>query len=66
MQQRKVAALLVEAGSTLEYFTGVRWWRSERTAAALIPARGALVIVTPFSKRPPVRETLQVEGDVGT
>src|SRR5256714_1750304 len=30
MQQRRIAALLVEAGSTLEYFTGIHWWRSER------------------------------------
>jgi Xaa-Pro dipeptidase len=28
MQQRRIAALLVESGSTLEYFTGIRWWRS--------------------------------------
>jgi Xaa-Pro dipeptidase len=34
MQQQKVAAFLVEAGSSLEYFTGMRWWRSERTTAA--------------------------------
>ena len=29
MAQRKVAALLVESGSSLEYFTGIRWHRSE-------------------------------------
>ncbi|MGB8692922.1 MAG: aminopeptidase P family N-terminal domain-containing protein, partial [Steroidobacteraceae bacterium] len=44
MQQRKVAALLVEAGSSLQYFTGIRWWRSERTTAALIPAEGGVVV----------------------
>jgi Xaa-Pro dipeptidase len=48
MQQQKVAALLVESGSVLEYFTGVHWPRSERTTAALIPATGPVVIVTPF------------------
>ena len=41
MQRRRIAAFLVEAGSTLEYFTGVRWWRSERTTAALVPAEVA-------------------------
>jgi Xaa-Pro dipeptidase len=64
MQQRKVAALLVEAGSTLEYFTGIRWWRSERTTAALIPAEGSTVVVTPFFEEPSVRETLKVAADV--
>jgi Xaa-Pro dipeptidase len=64
MQQRKVAALLVESGSTLGYFTGIRWPRSERTTAAVIPARGELIVVTPAFEEPSVRETLQVGGDV--
>jgi Xaa-Pro dipeptidase len=64
MQRRKIAALLVEAGSTLEYFTGIRWWRSERTTAALIPAEGTVVVVTPFFEEPSIRETLKIAGDV--
>jgi Xaa-Pro dipeptidase len=64
MQQRRIAALLVEAGSTLEYFTGIRWHRSERTTAALIPAEGGVVVVTPFFEEPSVRETLKVAADV--
>jgi Xaa-Pro dipeptidase len=64
MKQRKVAALLVEAGSSLEYFTGIRWWRSERTTAALIPAEGGTVVVTPFFEEPSVRETLKIPADV--
>src|SRR5579859_8163533 len=42
MAQRKVAALLIESGSSLEYFTGIRWHRSERTTLAVIPASGEL------------------------
>jgi Xaa-Pro dipeptidase len=64
MQQRKVAAFLVESGSTLEYFTGVRWGRSERTTAAVIPAHGPVVVVTPFFEEPSIRETLKVSADV--
>ena len=64
MQRDKVAALLVEAGTSLEYFTGIRWWRSERTTAALIPASGKTVVVTPFFEVPSVRESLQVEADL--
>ena len=64
MQAQHTAALLVEAGSSLEYFTGVDWWRSERTTAALIPARGRTVIVTPYFEEPSIRETLKVEADV--
>jgi Xaa-Pro aminopeptidase len=64
MQQRKIAALLVESGSSLEYFTGIRWGRSERTTAALIPAEGDAIVVTPFFEVPSVQETLKVVADV--
>jgi Xaa-Pro dipeptidase len=64
MQAQRIAALLVEPSSTLEYFTGVRWRRSERTTAAVIPAQGKIVVVTPAFEEPSVRETLQVDGDV--
>ena len=64
MVEKNVAALLVESGSTLEYFTGIDWWRSERTTAALIPARGEVLIVTPAFEEPSIRETLQVGGEV--
>ena len=64
MRQQKIGAFVTESGSTLEYFTGVRWHRSERTTAAVIPARGAVLIVTPVFEEPSVRETLQVDGDL--
>ncbi|HXZ58951.1 MAG TPA: Xaa-Pro peptidase family protein [Steroidobacteraceae bacterium] len=64
MQQKKIAAFLVEAGPSLEYFSGVRWHRTERTTAALIPAEGRVVVVTPYFEEPSIRETLKVAADV--
>jgi Xaa-Pro dipeptidase len=64
MEQRKIGALLIESGASLEYFTGIRWHRSERTTAAIVPARGDVLIVTPAFEEPSVRETLVVGGDV--
>lgn len=64
MQQQKIAAFLVESGPSLEYFTGIRWRRSERTTAALIPADGRTVVVTPYFEEPSIRETLKVAADV--
>ena len=64
MQQKKIAAFLVEAGPSLEYFTGIRWHRTERTTAALIPADGRVVVVTPYFEEPSVRETLKVPAGV--
>lgn len=64
MARAGVGALLVEAGSTLRYFTGIDWWRSERLTAALIPVEGPVAIVTPFFEEPSIREMLAVPGDV--
>ena len=64
MQQGRIGALLIESGSSLEYFTGVRWWRSERTTAAIVPAEGPVVVVTPAFEEPSIRETLKVPADV--
>ncbi|MEA1650023.1 aminopeptidase P family N-terminal domain-containing protein [Nitrospirillum sp. BR 11164] len=64
MARRGIAAFLVESGSSLDYFTGIRWHHSERTTAALIPAKGQVIVVTPAFEEPSVRETLQVAGDV--
>src|SRR6202035_4447098 len=64
MAQRKIAALLVEPGSSLDYFTGIRSHRSERTTLAIIPASGQVLVVTPAFEEPSVRETLQIGGEV--
>ncbi|MDR7098631.1 Xaa-Pro dipeptidase [Lysobacter niabensis] len=64
MVEQKIGALILESGSSLDYFTGVQWHRSERTTAAVIPARGDVVVVTPAFEEPSVRETLAVGGDV--
>ncbi|MBU6395442.1 MAG: Xaa-Pro peptidase family protein [Sphingomonadales bacterium] len=64
MQAQGLAALLVESGSSLTYFTGIRWSRSERITAAVIPASGQSIVVTPFFEAPSVKETLAVPADV--
>jgi Xaa-Pro dipeptidase len=64
MEERGIGALLVEPGSTLDYFTGVLWRTSERVTAAVIPARGDVTLVCPHFEEPSVRETLGVPGDI--
>jgi len=66
MQRQKISGLLVESGTSLEYFTGIRWRRSERTTAALIPAEGGVVVVTPFFEAPSIRELLKIPADIRT
>jgi Xaa-Pro dipeptidase len=66
MQAQGIAALLIESGSTLDYFTGIQWWTSERVTVAVLPVKGAAIVVTPAFEEPSVRESLQIEADVRT
>ncbi len=63
MRAQNIGALLIEPGASLIYYTGVRWWRSERLTAAIIPAEGAPIIVCPFFERPSVEESLGIEAE---
>lgn len=64
MRANGIGAILIEPGSSMVYFTGVRWGRSERLTAAILPVEGEPCIVTPFFEEPSVRETLAVPAEV--
>ena len=64
MQQNGIGSVLIESGPSLDYFTGVQWWRSERLTGAVIPARGNPIIVTPFFEKPSVEESLKIPAEV--
>jgi Xaa-Pro dipeptidase len=66
MRESDIDALLLEAGSALIYFTGVRWWRSERFTGAIIPKEGDIAFVTPYFEEPSVRESMTFGDDVRT
>ena len=66
MRREGLGAILVEPGASLDYFTGVRWSRSERLTAALIPSSGDPIIVTPFFEKPSVAESLGIPAEIRT
>ncbi|HEX8621270.1 MAG TPA: Xaa-Pro peptidase family protein [Allosphingosinicella sp.] len=66
MRRHGLGAILIEPGASLDYFTGVQWWRSERLTAALIPVDGAPVVFTPFFEEPSVRESLGIPAEIRT
>ncbi|MDQ3145177.1 MAG: aminopeptidase P family N-terminal domain-containing protein, partial [Pseudomonadota bacterium] len=66
MARHGLGAILIEPGASLDYFTGVRWSRSERLTAALIPAVGEPIIVTPFFEKPSVAESLAIPAEIRT
>lgn len=64
MSRHGIGAAVIEPGASLDYFTGVQWGRSERLTAAIIPAQGEPIIITPFFEKPSVEESLEVPAEV--
>lgn len=66
LQRHGLGSVLIEAGPSLDYFTGVQWHRSERLTGVVIPAEGAPVIVTPFFEKPTIEEMLGIPAEIRT
>jgi Xaa-Pro aminopeptidase len=47
MRANGIDALLLMEGTSLDYFTGIRWWGGERTFAMLLPAKEKPFFVCP-------------------
>ena len=62
MAEQHIDAILLEGGSSLFYFTGVRWGLSERPFVAVIPAKGELAWVTPGFEEARARELVEIGG----
>lgn len=60
MIQNKIRALIIEAGTSLEYFTGISWWPSERTMVAVIPASGEIAYICPGFEEARFRELITI------
>jgi Xaa-Pro dipeptidase len=47
MEEKNVDALFLEGGTTLNYFTGISWGRSERLFAMILPKKGDPFFIAP-------------------
>ena len=66
MQRNGIGSVLVESGPSLDYFTGIQWWRSERLTGVVIPATGDSIVVTPFFEKPSIEEMLLIPAEIRT
>lgn len=58
MTEQKIDAIILTGGTSLNYFTGIRWGNSERLTAVVIPKVGNPYIVTPAFEEDRTREQL--------
>src|SRR5213078_944561 len=66
MGEQKIDAICLEPGSSMFYFTGMRWGASERMFALVIPQRGELAWVCPKFEEERARELIKFGNDVRT
>src|SRR6266516_3807774 len=66
MGEQKIDAIYIESGTTMYYFTGMRWGQSERMFALVIPQRGELAWVCPKFEEERARELIKIGNDIRT
>jgi Xaa-Pro dipeptidase len=64
MRERDIQALYLDASSSLYYFTGTRFWASERLHGAVLPARGEIAYISPAFEEEKTRAMLKLGDDV--
>jgi Xaa-Pro dipeptidase len=64
MNENTIGAIFLEGGSSMFYFTGVRWGLSERPFVAVIPAKGDIAWVCPGFEEERARELVSKNAEV--
>jgi len=63
MKENGLDAIVLMAGTSLNYFTGIRWWGGERLFALVQPAKGAAFYVCPAFEEDRAREQIAKAPD---
>ena len=64
MRENGMAAMILEGGSSMFYYTGVRWGLSERPFGVVIPVSGDLAYFTPAFEEERARELTKFTNDI--
>jgi Xaa-Pro dipeptidase len=66
MKKEGVDALYLNAGTNLYYFTGTRWYASERMVGAILPASGEIEYIAPAFELDTLQGYMVIKGHVNT
>ena len=64
MKKNNIAATYLNAGTNLYYFTGTRWFASERMIGAIIPQQGEIQYIAPFFEINSIKLYMTVDGKI--
>ncbi|MFT4539489.1 MAG: Xaa-Pro dipeptidase [Planctomycetota bacterium] len=66
MREQGHAAAYLHAGTNMTYFTGTRWYASERMVAVIVPCEGELQYIAPAFERDTLLSHIGIEGTLTT
>ncbi|MEM7688826.1 MAG: Xaa-Pro peptidase family protein [Pseudomonadota bacterium] len=66
MARQGMAGIVIEAGTSMRYFSDLAWGRGSRLTALIIPAKGAPVVITPAFEESKLRELMVMDMEVRT
>ena len=64
MREHQIAAIYLNAGTNLSYFTGMDWYASERLVGAILPASGEVVYIAPLFEIDSLSERQVMAGSI--
>jgi Xaa-Pro dipeptidase len=64
MTENNIEATYINAGTNLYYFTGTRWYASERMVGAIIPQQGEIKYITPFFEVNTLEQYMTIKGEI--
>ena len=60
MKENGLQAILLDAGTTLKYFTGLAWWGSERPMVTMISVTGEVCYICPAFEAPRLKKKITI------
>lgn len=64
MTKHNIAATYIDAGTNLYYFTGTRWYASERVVGAIIPQKGKIHYIAPYFEVNTLNQYMTIKGEI--
>jgi Xaa-Pro dipeptidase len=64
MKANNIDATYLDAGTNLYYFTGTRWYASERMVGAIIPQEGEIQYITPYFEVNTLEQYMTIKGKI--
>lgn len=66
LQQNKMAALIMDAGTSMQYFTGLSWYPSERSMLVILPVKGEITYICPYFEEDRLLELIKIGKQIRT